>query len=115
MTQTKLMPVEPTDKFIYELAKLWGYTFNEAYSTYKQIIYAFPDEDNEIQQLRAKVDELQKDAERLAWLHTHNKDSDGWEWGVARVRFNENFSIKDVMWGVSNHSDIDEAMNKNGA
>jgi hypothetical protein len=31
---TKLMPEVPTDSYIAKLAKLWGYTFEEASSTY---------------------------------------------------------------------------------
>jgi hypothetical protein len=34
MTNYKLMPEVPTDAYIAKLAKLWGYTFEEASSTY---------------------------------------------------------------------------------
>jgi hypothetical protein len=67
---------------------------------------------DEITTLRAKVAELEKDAERLAWLHTINidrKDADGWEYGVAKVRFHSN-GMTDVLWCLSDHSDIDKAM-----
>jgi hypothetical protein len=42
-------------------------------------------------------------------LHSTNKDAEGWEWGVARVRVNADSKIE-YLWGASDHSDLDVAM-----
>lgn len=49
-----------------------------------------------------------QDAARLAFLHSTNKDADGWEWGVVRLR-NVDGRVE-YLWGLSDHSDIDAAI-----
>lgn len=46
--------------------------------------------------------------ERLAFLHSTNKDAEGWEWGVVRIR-NVDGRIE-YLWGLSDNSDIDAAI-----
>lgn len=51
------------------------------------------------------------DSRRLRWLHAPNKDAEGWEYGVARVKFNEHGQvIAGPEWTRSDHSDIDALM-----
>lgn len=45
---------------------------------------------------------------RLAFLHSTNKDADGWEYFVARVRWVD--GKPELLWALSDHSDIDAAM-----
>lgn len=45
------------------------------------------------------------DAARLAFLHSTNRDADGFEYGVARVRWND--GEIEFYWTLSDHSDID--------
>ena len=53
--------------------------------------------------------EANRDAERLAALHTSLVDSDGYEWGVARVKWKSG-KPESVLWGLSDHSDLDAAI-----
>lgn len=52
---------------------------------------------------------LRKERERFEFLHSTNKDAEGWEWGVARVRGGSNGRIE-YLWGASDHLDVDAAM-----
>ncbi len=51
---------------------------------------------------------------RLDWLHTGSGivDADGYEWGVARIKFNEQGQMVDAQWTLSDHSDLDLEMAK---
>jgi hypothetical protein len=60
----KLMPEVPTDSYIAKLAKLWGYTFEEASSTY-DLMY-------ESAQSVA--------CEPVAYRHFHGEENEGWEY-----------------------------------
>lgn len=51
-----------------------------------------------------------QNAARLAFLHSVNKDSDGYEYGVAKVKFSPSGQIESFLWALSDHSDIDAAM-----
>ncbi|MFZ3286618.1 MAG: hypothetical protein WA191_07180 [Telluria sp.] len=46
--------------------------------------------------------------ERLAFLHSANKDAEGFEYGVARVRWDAAGKVE-FYWALSDHSDIDAA------
>lgn len=52
---------------------------------------------------------LAKDAARLRFLHTHNVDENGYEWGVAMVKFEHGNPVS-VLWTLSDHSDLDARM-----
>lgn len=52
---------------------------------------------------------LKQFEERFEFLHSTNKDADGWEWGVARVRISADGKIE-YLWGASDHSDLDAAI-----
>lgn len=52
---------------------------------------------------------LRKERERFEFLHSTNKDAEGWEWGVARVRGGSDGRIE-YLWGTSDHLDVDAAM-----
>lgn len=49
------------------------------------------------------------DAERLKFLHSTNIDKNGYEYGVAKVRF-ANGQLSNFEWTLSDHSDVDAAM-----
>lgn len=49
---------------------------------------------------------LARERARFEFLHSNNKDADGWEWGVAKVRFDNSGKVE-FLWGLSDHSDID--------
>jgi hypothetical protein len=51
---------------------------------------------------------LAKERARFRFLHTSNRDADGWEWGVARIRISDNGQVE-YLWGATDHSDIDAA------
>lgn len=51
-----------------------------------------------------------KDAERMKFLHSVNKDKLDWEWGVARVRFDKFGQVEAFNWGLSDSSDLDKAI-----
>ncbi|HWW69681.1 MAG TPA: hypothetical protein VN089_07065 [Duganella sp.] len=48
---------------------------------------------------------LAKERARFEFLHSTNRDAEGWEWGVARVRVVD--GKVEYLWGASDHSDID--------
>lgn len=47
---------------------------------------------------------------RMAFLHSPNRDAEGYEWGVAKVRFGSDGQPESFLWGASDHSDLDAAM-----
>ena len=56
------------------------------------------------------AERLHKMEERMHFLHTPNKDADGWEWGVCKVKFGDDGQVKAALWGAQDHSDIDAAL-----
>lgn len=48
-------------------------------------------------------------SDRLNFLHTTNCDSEGYEWGVARIKF-ENGRAVSTLWTNSDSSDLDKVM-----
>jgi hypothetical protein len=60
----KLMPEVPTDSYIAKLAKLWGYTFEEASSTYDLMYDSAPS----------------VACEPVAYRHFHGEENEGWEY-----------------------------------
>lgn len=60
------------------------------------------------------VRELQKYKDRMDWLHSgggsNDTDEEGYEWGVARVKFNQFGDVVSVQWTASDHSDLDKEM-----
>lgn len=53
------------------------------------------------------VDGWEKDSIRLKWLHSNNKDADGYEYGVMKVKYDEHGHLVSAFWTASDHSDID--------
>jgi hypothetical protein len=51
-----------------------------------------------------------QNALRMAFLHSTNKDADGYEYGVAKVKFSPSGQIESFLWALSDHSDIDAAI-----
>lgn len=49
---------------------------------------------------------LVTDTERMAFLHSCNEDPEGYEYGVAKVKFDEGGAVS-FLWTASDHSDID--------
>lgn len=47
--------------------------------------------------------------ERFAFLHSTNKDAEGYEYGVCKVKHDAAGQIDSFLWCVSDHSDIDAA------
>lgn len=90
---------ERADDFLAEI-------IDKRESTIKERLGAVGEEN---ERLRYELAAAKVDAERLAWLHKTNKTSDGYEWGVAAVKFNEHGAPVSVLWGASDHSDIDAA------
>ena len=45
----KLMPIEPKAEYIRKLARAWGYTFEEAYYTYKEMLVVSPPINTEVE------------------------------------------------------------------
>lgn len=55
--------------------------------------------------------DLRKKAEeRLAFLHSTNKDADGYEYGVCKVKHSAAGNIESFLWCLSDHSDVDAAI-----
>ena len=55
---------------------------------------------------RIKV--LERWRRRLEWLHEGcDKDAEGYEWGVARVKFDEHGKVASFLWTDSDHKDLD--------
>ena len=44
---------------------------------------------------------------RLDWLHSANKDSNGYEYGVCKVKFDADGKVVDFSWTLADHSNID--------
>lgn len=64
-----------------------------------------------IAQLRTQLASADKDRGRLKWLHTGSeKDKDGCEWGVFRVKWNAQGQPIEVWHTLSDYSDLDAAM-----
>lgn len=55
----------------------------------------------------SELAKLREDSERLAWLHKFNKDSEGYEYGVCRVKYDQYGKLVSCLWTASDHSDID--------
>ncbi len=68
----------------------------------------------EMRTLKAEVMELRKWKHRMEWLHANAgaKDSEGYEWGVARVKWNEQGQPESVLWTLSDCSDLDAEIEK---
>lgn len=58
--------------------------------------------------LKAVADLCQKYERWLEFLHKPNKDSEGFEWGIARVKFDGDKTI--ALWTNQDHSDLDAAI-----
>jgi len=68
---------------------------------------------DELTALRTALKRAEKYKERLDWLHTctsNDKDPEGYEWGVARLKFNEHGQLVSALWTNSDHSDLDAEM-----
>lgn len=48
--------------------------------------------------------------ERIAFLHSTNKDADGYEFGIAKVKFDASGKIESFLWGLGDNSDLDAAI-----
>jgi hypothetical protein len=48
--------------------------------------------------------------ERMAFLHSTNKDADGYEFGIAKVKFDAAGKIESFLWGLGDSSDLDAAI-----
>lgn len=65
----------------------------------------------EVAGLRKELEEYTADHVRLHWLHQGGGPSaDGWEYGVARLKFDENGKTIAAEWTFSDHRDVDEMM-----
>lgn len=65
--------------------------------------------------LQQRCRELEKYKARMDWLHTNtgdDKDVEGFEWGVARIKFNEHGQVVSALWTCSDHSDLDAEMSR---
>lgn len=51
-----------------------------------------------------------KDAARMAFLHSPNKDAEGYEYGIAKVRFTPDGRVETFSWALSDSTDLDAAM-----
>ncbi|MBF0098697.1 MAG: hypothetical protein HQM05_15335 [Magnetococcales bacterium] len=65
-------------------------------------------------ELETEVRELRKYRARMDWLHTGgaDRDAEGYEWGVARVKFNAHGQPVSVLWTDSDHRDLDAEMER---
>lgn len=63
---------------------------------------------------RSELNDLLLFKERLEWLHSGSgvTDADGYEWGVARVKFDSNGQCKEVLWTNSDHGDLDAEISR---
>lgn len=48
--------------------------------------------------------------ERMTFLHSINKDADGYEYGIAKVKFSPSGQIESFLWSLSDNSDLDAAI-----
>ena len=53
--------------------------------------------------------------ERIAFLHSTNKDADGYEFGIAKVKFDAAGKIESFLWGLGDNSDLDAAIDAKAA
>lgn len=72
--------------------------------------WSFPSEEAAF---AARGDEASNTA-RLAWLHTSNKDSEGYEYGVCKAKFDPAGKLESFLWTASDSSDVDAAMSAAG-
>lgn len=65
--------------------------------------------------LRREVEHLEAYKARLTWLHSGSeKDADGCEWGVYRVKWNAQGQVAEAWHTLSDFSDLDAAMAASG-
>lgn len=66
--------------------------------------------------LETEVRELKRYKARMDWLHAGggetDRDAEGYEWGVARVKFNVYGQPVSVLWTDSDHRDLDAEMER---
>lgn len=68
------------------------------------------------QRLSAELTEAKKDSKRLKWLHSGGwEHRPGWQWGVAEIQFDQAGQVVSALWGLSDSSDIDAAMDQEEA
>lgn len=71
---------------------------------------------DEVLALEAEMHELRKYKARMDWLHAgggeDDRDAEGYEWGVARVKFNAHGQPASVLWTSSDHHDLDAEMER---
>ena len=69
-----------------------------------------------IEELEAEVKRLRKYEQRLNWLHQGggetDRDAEGYEWGVARIKFDAHGQVTGALWTNSDHSDLDAEMER---
>ncbi len=64
----------------------------------------------------ATAKDAEKNGARLAWLHTGgDRDAEGYEWGIYRVKWSQHGQPVDVRATLSDFSDLDAAMSATGA
>lgn len=74
------------------------------------------EKDAEISILQNKLQIAKRDSQRLKWLHTGGqRHGDNWEWGVAEIQFDARGQVINALWGNSDSSDIDAAMEAEAA
>ena len=64
----------------------------------------------EIADSNALTSLLANERRRLEFLHSVNKDAEGYEYGIAKVKFSESGQIESFLWALSDGSDIDAAL-----
>ena len=69
-----------------------------------------------IKELETEVKRLKQYEARLNWLHTGGGQTDcdpeGYEWGVARVKFDAHGQVTSVLWTDSDHKDVEAEMER---
>lgn len=55
----------------------------------------------------AAVARERDNATRLEALHSKLIDDEGYEWGIARIKWDEHGNLKSALWTASDHSDLD--------
>jgi hypothetical protein len=70
--------------------------------------------ENSVANLRAQVAhagaEEWQNTRRMTFLHTTNKDSEGYEYGIAKVKHSPSGHIESFLWALGDNSDLDAAM-----
>jgi len=51
-----------------------------------------------------------KNSIRLKFLHQNNKDKNGYQYGVARVKYDKSGKLEECYWTLSDSSDVDSAI-----